>query len=266
MIPRALTIAGSDSGGGAGIQADLKTFTVHGVFGTSAITALTAQNTRGVSGVLAVPAEFVRLQIDAVLDDIGTDVIKTGMLANAEIIRAVARALRERSIERIVVDPVMVAQSGKALLSGDDAVAILIAELLPQATIVTPNLAEAEALLGKPVSSLADMPEAAKAICRLGARACLVKGGHLENSEAVDVLCDQRGAIHELATARVATTHSHGTGCQLSAAIAANLALGLELQPAVTSAKEFITAAIKGGLALGSGDGPANPLAWERRR
>ncbi|HYD49980.1 MAG TPA: bifunctional hydroxymethylpyrimidine kinase/phosphomethylpyrimidine kinase [Terriglobales bacterium] len=262
MIPRALTIAGSDSGGGAGIQADLKTFTVHRVFGTSAVTALTAQNTTGVSGILAIPADFVRRQIDAVLSDIGADAIKTGMLANAEITRTVAEAIAEHRVRAVVVDPVLVAQSGASLLM-DDAVAVLIAELLPLATIVTPNLAEAETLTGEPVRSVEQMKRAAAALCAMGARACLVKGGHLDSGDAVDILC-AGGEIAELRASRVASRHTHGTGCQLAAAIAANLAAGAPLATAVGRAKQFITAAIRDGLQLGAGCGPANPLAWIR--
>ncbi|MEO8602413.1 MAG: bifunctional hydroxymethylpyrimidine kinase/phosphomethylpyrimidine kinase [bacterium] len=260
MLPRVLTIAGSDSSGGAGIQADLKTFTVFRTYGMSAITALTAQNTRGVSGIFAVPPEFVRAQIDAVADDIGIDAAKTGMLANAPIIAAVAAAVRAHRIAPLVVDPVMVAQSGARLLQ-DDARAVLLAELLPLATVVTPNVPEAEALLAMAVPDIAAMREAARRLVALGARAALIKGGHLDGAEAVDVLYDG-SAFHELRAPRRATPHTHGTGCMTAAALTACLARGLDLVTAAHEAKRFITRAIAHGLALGGGNGPANPLVW----
>jgi hydroxymethylpyrimidine/phosphomethylpyrimidine kinase len=260
MLARALTIAGSDSGGGAGIQADLKTFTVFGVYGMSAVTALTAQNTRGVAGIHAVPAAFVRAQIDAVLSDIGVDAAKTGMLVSAETISAVAQAVRAHAITPLVVDPVMLAQSGAALLE-PTACATLQRELLPLATLVTPNVPEAEALTGMTIRSVAEMRQAARALIDLGAAACLVKGGHLRGDEAVDVFDDGRDAV-ELRVARLPTPHTHGTGCQLSAAITAELARGTPLLAAVQRAKRFITVAIRNGLAIGKGAGPANPLAW----
>ncbi len=260
MIARALTIAGSDSGGGAGIQADLKTFSVFGVFGMSAITALTAQNTCTVTGIHVVPAPFVRQQIDAVVSDIGVDAAKTGMLANAAIIGVVAQAIRDHHIERLVVDPVLAAQSGAPLLE-DDARAALLRELVPLAALVTPNIAEAQALTGLTVTSVSEMRQAARALIASGARACLVKGGHLDGAAAVDVFDDGSGA-QELAAPRLPTRHIHGTGCQLSAAITAHLARGLPLRAAVEQAKRFITVAIRGGLAIGRGAGPANPMAW----
>jgi hydroxymethylpyrimidine/phosphomethylpyrimidine kinase len=260
MIVRALTIAGSDSGGGAGIQADLKTFTVFGVFGMSAVTAVTAQNTCGVVGVHAVPAAFVRQQIDAVVSDIGVDAAKTGMLVSAEIIRTVAGAVHAHAIAPLVVDPVMLAQSGGALLE-PAACATLRRELLPLATLVTPNVPEAEALTGMTIRSVAEMRNAARALIDQGAAACLVKGGHLSGDEAVDVFDDGRNAI-ELRVARLPTPHTHGTGCQLSAAITAELARGAPLLAAVECAKRFITVAIRNALAIGTGAGPANPLAW----
>lgn len=264
MIARALTIAGSDSSGGAGIQADLKTFTVFGVYGMSAVTALTAQNTCGVTGIHAVPAAFVRAQVDAVVTDIGVDATKTGMLVSAEIITAVAQAVREHVIAPLVVDPVMVAQSGAALLepAASDA---LLRELLPLATLVTPNVPEAAALTGIAISSVADMRRAARWLIEHGAKACLVKGGHLGGAEAIDVFDDGRNGI-ELRSVRLQTPHTHGTGCQLSAAITANLARGVPLPEAVARAKRFITVAIHHGLALGKGAGPANPLAWLEER
>ncbi|MDQ7820577.1 MAG: bifunctional hydroxymethylpyrimidine kinase/phosphomethylpyrimidine kinase [Armatimonadota bacterium] len=261
MIARALTIAGSDSGGGAGIQADLKTFAVLGVFGTSAITALTAQNTCAVTGVVEVDPAFVAAQIDAVATDIGVDAAKTGMLANAAIIEAVADRVRRHGIARLVVDPVMVAKSGAPLLR-PDAVDALRTRLLPLALVVTPNLPEASALAGgMPIRTEADMLEAARAIGALGPRYVVVKGGHLEESdEAVDLLWDGL-RTHRLAAARARTPHTHGTGCIFSAAIAAWLARGADPPAAVAAAKRFVTAAIQGALPLGRGRGPANPLA-----
>lgn len=260
MLPRVLTIAGSDSSGGAGIQADLKTFTVLRVYGMSAITALTAQNTRGVTGIVSVAPGFVRAQIDAVVTDVGVDAAKTGMLATAAIVRAVAEAVRAHRIAPLVVDPVMVAQSGAPLVEAD-ARAALLRELVPLATVVTPNVPEAEALLDMRVASLADMREAARRLVGAGAAAALVKGGHLDGAEAVDVLFD--GAVwHELRAPRISTRHTHGTGCMTAAALAAGLARGMPLLAAAQEAKRFITVALEGALALGSGSGPANPLAW----
>lgn len=260
MMPRVLTIAGSDSGGGAGIQADLKTFTVFRTYGMSAVTALTAQNTRGVSGIFPVSPEFVRAQIDAVASDIGIDAAKTGMLANRAIIAAVAAAARAHRIAPLVVDPVMVAQSGARLLE-DEARAALLAELLPLAAVVTPNVPEAEALLDMRVHSVADMRMAARRLVEHGAAAALVKGGHIGGEESIDVLYD--GALfHELRAPRLTTPHTHGTGCMLAAALTACLARGMGLVEAAREAKRFITTAIAHGLALGGGHGPANPLAW----
>jgi hydroxymethylpyrimidine/phosphomethylpyrimidine kinase len=260
MLPRLLTIAGSDSSGGAGIQADLKTFTVFRGYGMSAVTALTAQNTQAVRGVVPVDPAFVRAQIDAVVEDIGVDATKTGMLANRELVAAVAAAVRDHSLAPLVVDPVMVAQSGAALLADNarDAVREL---LLPLATVVTPNTPEAAALLAVEVDGVPAMREAATRLVALGARAALVKGGHLGGAESVDVLHDGR-TLHELRAPRLAVRHTHGTGCILAAAIAAGLGGGLDLLAAVEQAKRFVSAAIRGGLALGKGAGPANPLAW----
>jgi len=260
MIARALTIAGSDPSGGAGIQADLKTFTVFRVYGMSAITALTAQNTRGVSGIVTVEPGFVRQQIDVVAADVGVDAAKTGMLATRGIIVAVADALRAHRIERLVVDPVMAAQTGAALLEADARDA-LRATLIPLALIVTPNTIEAEALLDAPVRTLADMRTAARALVAAGARTALVKGGHLAGGDAVDVFFDGT-EVRELGSPRIDTPNTHGTGCILSAAITAGLAQGLGVWEAVVRAKRFVTAAVAGALALGSGSGPANPLAW----
>jgi hydroxymethylpyrimidine/phosphomethylpyrimidine kinase len=263
VFPRALTIAGSDPSGGAGIQADLKTFTVFGVYGMSAVTALTAQNTVAVSGIVPVAGEFVRRQIDAVVTDIGVDAVKTGMLANLEVVSAVVSALREHRIDRLVVDPVMVAQSGASLLE-PAAVNILREDLIPLAMLVTPNAPEAAALLGVNVATVMDLREAAQKLVRLGARAALVTGGHLAGTEAVDVLADGTH-IHELRAPRIATPHTHGTGCMLSAAITAGLARGHSLFDAVTAAKRFIGKAVAAGLAIGKGNGPANPLAWDEQ-
>jgi hydroxymethylpyrimidine/phosphomethylpyrimidine kinase len=261
MLPRALTIAGSDPSGGAGIQADLKTFTVFRVYGMSAVTALTAQNTLGVTGIFSVTPEFVREQIRAVVEDIGVDAAKTGMLANEAIVEAVADAVREHAIGRLVVDPVMVAQSGSTLLA-PAAVESLRRRLIPFAAVLTPNAPEAAALIEAPVASLAQMKEAARRLIDLGPRAVLVKGGHVvEGLEAVDVFYDGLD-LHELRAPRVDTRHTHGTGCMLSSAITACLARGDAPLDAVHEAKDFITAAVSAGLALGAGNGPANPLAW----
>ncbi len=258
VIPRAMTIAGSDSGGGAGIQADLKTFSALGVFGTTAITALTAQNTRGVTAVVELTPEFVAAQIDAVITDIGIDAAKTGMLANAAIIEVVAQKVREHRIERLVVDPVMIAKSGASLLRSD-AVEALRRRLLPLALVITPNLPEASALSQRPVRTAREMEEVARALHALGPRYVVVKGGHLEDAESTDVLFDGH-EIHYYPAARIATRHTHGTGCIFSAAIAAGLAQGLDPRSAVAQAKRVVTAAIEGGLPLGTGHGPANPM------
>lgn len=260
MIPRALTIAGSDSGGGAGIQADLKTFAALGVFGMSAITALTAQNTREVTAVVELDPAFVGAQIDAVVTDIGVDAAKTGMLANAAIIAMVARKVGEHRIERLAVDPVMIAKSGASLLR-PEAVTALREVLLPAALVITPNLSEAAALIGQPIRTVADQEAAARRLHALGPRYVVVKGGHLEDAaEAVDVLYDGR-EFRRYARPRIRTRHTHGTGCIFAAAIAAYLAQGRGVPEAVAGAKEFVTRAIEHGLPLGQGYGPANPMA-----
>ncbi len=254
-IPRVLTIAGSDSGGGAGIQADLKTYLAHKVFGMSAITSVTAQNTQGVLGIHDLPPDFVALQIRAVLDDIGTQVVKTGMLSNAEIIRAVAHTLREYEIPYIVVDPVMRAKGGDPLLQ-PEAQEALIQEMLPLATVVTPNLPEAEALTQMEIRSLQEMKEAARRIHRMGPRFVLVKGGHLESSDrSIDLLYDGR-QFHRYEADRIPTRNTHGTGCTFASAIAANLALGYSVPEAVDRAKAYVTGAIRHSLPLGKGHGP----------
>jgi hydroxymethylpyrimidine kinase/phosphomethylpyrimidine kinase len=256
-IPRALTIAGSDSGGGAGIQADLKTFAMLGVWGMSALTSVTVQNTKGVTGVADVPAETVGAQIRAVVTDIGVDAAKTGMLSSEAIVHAVADALEEVGVPNLVVDPVFVSKHGHPLLR-PDAVDALRSRVLPLATLVTPNLHEAAGLAGVPVDSRDDMRRAAEAILRLGPRAVLVKGGHLEGDRADDLFVDAERE-EWVPAPRVATPHTHGTGCVLSAAIAAHLARGEELLEAVRKGKAFVTEAIRHALPLGEGIGPVSP-------
>jgi hydroxymethylpyrimidine/phosphomethylpyrimidine kinase len=257
-LPRALTIAGSDSGGGAGIQADLKTFGALGVYGMSAVTAVTVQNTKGVSGYEEVAPETVAGQIRAVATDIGVDAAKTGMLASAAIIEAVADAVSETAITNLVVDPVFVSKHGHPLL-GEDAVASLKERIVPLAAVVTPNLHEAGGLTGRRVESRDQMKDAAEAILGLGARSVLVKGGHLEEGRAADLFFD--GDCMEWVEAeRIDTPHTHGTGCVLSAAITAHLARGVDLLEAVARGKSFVTEAIRHGLAIGEGIGPVNPL------
>ena len=251
-IPRALTIAGSDSGGGAGIQADLKTFSAFRVFGMSVITAVTAQNSVGVQGVENLPPAFVALQLRSVLSDFGADAAKCGMLSTAAIIEAVAGVLAERPVDKLVVDPVMVAKSGAALLQ-PDAQDALVRRILPLALLVTPNLPEAEALAGMPVTTRAEMEEAARRIHAMGPRNVLVKGGHLKE-DAVDVLWNGR-ALTAFSVARVDSSNTHGTGCTLSAAITAGLARGEALPEAVRTAKAYVTKAIAEGFQAGRGVG-----------
>jgi hydroxymethylpyrimidine kinase/phosphomethylpyrimidine kinase/thiamine-phosphate diphosphorylase len=264
---RVLTVAGSDSGGGAGIQADLKTVTLLGGYGMSAVTALTAQNTRGVHGIHAAPPEFVAAQMEAVLADLGADVAKTGMLFSAGIIHEVAAAVGRHALPA-VVDPVMIAKGGAALLR-PEAVAALREELLPRTYLLTPNLPEAEALTGLRIGDEAAMAEAARRLQAMGARHVLVKGGHLPGEEAVDLLL-AGDTLHRFAAPRLATAGTHGTGCTLSAAIAALLAQGVPLVEAVAGAKEFLTRAIETALPLGAGHGPLNhwqgAKAVERKR
>jgi hydroxymethylpyrimidine/phosphomethylpyrimidine kinase len=257
-LPRALTIAGSDSGGGAGIQADLKTFFALGCHGMSALTALTAQNTVAVTAIHEVPPEFVIAQIDAVVSDIGVDAAKTGMLSSAGIVEAVAKAVEVHGIKRLVVDPVFVSKHRDHLLA-PEAVSALTDRLLPLAEVVTPNLYEAEGLVGGgEIQSLDDMREAAKALRALGPRFVLVKGGHLPGDSAIDVLFNGRDFV-ELTGPRFDTKDTHGTGCALSAAIAARLAHGDNTETAVRTAKEFVAGAIRHGLRIGKGYGPVNP-------
>jgi hydroxymethylpyrimidine/phosphomethylpyrimidine kinase len=259
-LPVALTIAGSDSGGGAGIQADLKTFAALGVHGCSVITALTAQNTITVSAIHDVPPDFVRAQFDAVVPDLHPAAAKTGMLSSPEIIETVARAVEDYGLAQLVVDPVMVAKGGAKLLR-DEAVSALRSRLLPLAAVITPNLPEAEVLLGRPVHSLDERRQAARDLQALGPRAVVVKGGHAEG-DAVDILFDGEDLV-ELRADRIATANTHGSGCTFSAAIAAGLARGLPVRGAVEAAKEFITGAIAGAIEAGSGHGPVNPL-WRQ--
>ncbi len=257
----ALTIAGSDSGGGAGIQADLKSFAAHGVYGTSAITALTAQNTRSVRGVFAVPPEFVVAQIDAVASDITVHAAKTGMLATPEIVEAVAQALSRWAFPHVVVDPVMVAKSGDQLLA-EAAVQSVRRDLVPRASVITPNRMEAEVLLGRPVLTRADARDAARRLVDLGARAAVVKGGHFDEVEVVDLLFDG-STFHEFRHPRQQTRHTHGTGCTFAAALAANLALGHALPDAVQRTTDYVAGAIAHGLAIGGGHGPLDHF-WNR--
>ena len=254
-MPSVLTIAGSDSSAGAGIQADLKTFAALGVYGTCAITAITAQNTLGVGSVQEMPPDIVAAQIEAVVTDIRPDAVKTGMLASAAIIEVVAAKVREHGLPNLVVDPVMVAKSGDRLLR-EDAVAAL-RELLPLATVVTPNLPEAEALTARPVQSDEDVRRAAEEIVGLGARAVVVKGGHRESAEAVDVLYDGK-SFREYSAPRVETTSTHGTGCTFASAIAAGLAGGLPLAEAVGEAKAYLTEALRRAYPIGGGHGPVH--------
>ncbi len=256
--PRALTIAGSDSGGGAGIQADLKTFAAFGVYGASAITAVTAQNTLGVRAIHEVPAAVVAAQIDAVLEDIGADAVKTGMLSSAEIIATVADRLRAHAVAAVVVDPVMVAKSGDRLLR-EDAVQALRELLLPLATVVTPNAPEATVLSGIDVVDAPSAREAARLIHDLGPAVVIVKGGHLEGETSDDLVFD--GVTFEILSGRrVATRRTHGTGCTFSAAIAAGLARGLPPFEAARQARVYLQGAIEHAEPLGAGYGPVNHL------
>lgn len=261
MRGRVLVVAGSDSGGGAGIQADIKTITAHRAFAATAVTALTAQSTLGVFGVYPVPAAFVAQQMEVVLDDIGADIVKTGMLPDEEIIGAVARvvtARRERPA--LVVDPVMVAKGGARLMSGP-AEAAIVRDLLPLAKLVTPNVPEAEALTGLAIRTEGDLVAAGEALVSMGARAALVKGGHLDGPEVVDALVRPGTAPLLVRHARLTTRHTHGTGCTLASAIAALLARGVMLDAAVTRAIDYVTRAIQAAPGLGGGHGPLNH-AW----
>ncbi|MDE2607032.1 MAG: bifunctional hydroxymethylpyrimidine kinase/phosphomethylpyrimidine kinase [Burkholderiales bacterium] len=257
--PRVLSIAGSDSGGGAGIQADLKTFSALGCYGMTAITALTAQNTLGVRSIHAVPLPHLADQIDAVIEDIGADAVKIGMLHSADTVRTVASALVRHRITKVVLDPVMVATSGAKLID-DQAIAVLVRELFPLATVVTPNLDEAALLVGRPLASEADMEAAARQLIAQGAPAMLLKGGHLAGDQVSDLLLARDGAPQWMRAPRIPTSNTHGTGCTLSSAIASHLALGADLGEAVARARDYVRGALEAGARVrtGAGSGPLN--------
>jgi hydroxymethylpyrimidine/phosphomethylpyrimidine kinase len=257
---RVLTIAGSDSGGGAGIQADLKTIAANGCYGASVITALTAQNTLGVSGIHPVPVDFVTAQMDAVLSDIGADAVKIGMLFSPELIRAVAQGLKRHGVRTVVLDPVMVAQSGDKLLQ-DEAIDALKRELIPLATLITPNLPEASVLLGRDIATHEAAQAAVTDLAALGCESVLVKGGHLESGDSDDTLfLGSENRIVTLPGVRIQTRNNHGTGCTLSSAIASHLARGADVETAVREAKDYISGAIRAGAdyVLGQGHGPVH--------
>ena len=264
---KVLTIAGSDSGGGAGIQADLKTFSAIGCYGMSVITALTAQNTRGVTGIHAVPPDFAVQQIEAVFSDMGADAVKIGMLYSAELIEAVAAALKKHGARKIVLDPVMVAQSGDKLLQ-DDAIEAIKTHLMPLADVVTPNIPEAEVLCGRTLEQRSDIESAAETLARHGSRSILIKGGHGDQNESTDILflANEKRFVN-LTAERIETTNNHGTGCTLSSAIASYMAKGNDIEPAVQKAKTFMNQAITAGAAykLGHGHGPVHHFFqwWE---
>jgi hydroxymethylpyrimidine/phosphomethylpyrimidine kinase len=260
--PLALTIAGSDPSGGAGIQADLKTFEAHGVYGMSVITALTAQNTLGVQGVEVVSPAFVRRQLDSVLEDVGADAAKTGMLASAEVMDAVASGIREHRLETLVVDPVAASKHGDSLLE-PEALSTLRETIVPLALVATPNLGEVELLTGVAVSDAGDMERAASAMLELGCSWVLVKGGHLEGEDAADLLTDGRDR-QWLRAPRLEVRDTHGTGCTLAAAITSRLAMGDDVVPAVSAAKEYLTGALRRGVRIGSGIGPVDH-GWRTR-
>ena len=255
-MKQVLTIAGSDSGGGAGIQADIKAMSANGVFAMSAITAITAQNTEEVTDIFELPVSIIAAQIDAVFDDFDVAAVKTGMLSSAEIVNVVAKLLKPQSVTNLVVDPVMISKSGHRLLK-PDAVEALMHELIPLALVVTPNIHEAQQLSGIEIKTLADARKAAKIIHRLGCRHVLIKGGHLLEDRATDLLYD--GRFFELFKSEfIETPHTHGTGCTYASAIAAHLALGKPLAQAVTAAKAYLTEAIRHGLSIGHGNGPTH--------
>ena len=256
---RVLSIAGSDSGGGAGIQADLKTFSALGCYGMTAITAITAQNTQGVRAIHGISPDMLRAQIDAVAEDIGVDAVKIGMLHDPEVVRVVVKAIARHQMLQVVLDPVMVATSGDRLMA-DETVGVLVQELFPRVTVITPNLDEAALLLGRSIDGADALDEAASALLALGAPAVLLKGGHLPGDLVVDVLALAGGGRLRLQSPRIATHNGHGTGCTLSAAIAAHLALGLPLPQAVEQARAYILGAIAAGADVhtGHGHGPLN--------
>jgi hydroxymethylpyrimidine/phosphomethylpyrimidine kinase len=257
--PRVLSIAGSDSGGGAGIQADLKTFAALGCYGMTAITALTAQNTLGVRAIHGVPPAMLRAQIDAVLEDIGAHAVKIGMLHSPEIVLTVAEAIDRHALKKVVLDPVMVATSG-AVLIDDPAIAVLVRELFGRASVVTPNLDEAALLVGRSLDSEAAMEAAARELLAMGAPAVLLKGGHLAGDVVSDLLITNNGELHWMRAPRIDTANTHGTGCTLSSAIAAQLALGATLLQAVQAARAYVRAALQAGARVrtGAGSGPLN--------
>lgn len=256
---RVLSIAGSDSGGGAGIQADLKTFSALGCYGMTAITALTAQNTLGVSGIHGVPADFLKAQIKAVVEDIGVDAVKLGMLHAPEIVEVVAWAIDHYKLPNVVLDPVMVATSGDRLIAAET-VKGLVRELFPRAVVVTPNLDEAALLIGHPINGVDALDDAASELLALGAKAVLLKGGHLPGDDVVDLLAEASGDRLRLASTRIASRNLHGTGCTLSSAIAAHLALGYDLAQSVERARGYVVAAMEAGadVKIGAGHGPLN--------
>jgi hydroxymethylpyrimidine/phosphomethylpyrimidine kinase len=254
-----LTIAGSDSGGGAGIQADLKTFAALGCYGMSAITALTAQNTVGVQGIHAVPASFLKAQIQSVMDDIGVDALKIGMLHEPAIVAVVAWAIDHYNIRHVVLDPVMVATSGDRLIA-QETVQVLVRELFPRVTVVTPNLDEAQLLLGHPIADAQALNAAAQGLMAMGAKALLLKGGHLLGDEVVDLLVQAKGPTRRLASSRIPSRNVHGTGCTLSSALATYLGHGLPLDQAAARAKDYVARAIAAAdsLTVGLGHGPTH--------
>jgi hydroxymethylpyrimidine/phosphomethylpyrimidine kinase len=256
---RVLSIAGSDSGGGAGIQADLKTFSALGCYGMTAITAITAQNTQGVRGIHGIPPEMLKAQIDAVVEDIGVDAVKIGMLHSPEVVNVVAEAIRAHGLPHVVLDPVMVSTSGHMLIA-TETVGAMVQELFPLAEVITPNLDEAGWLLGRPVEGIEALDAAADGLLAMGAQAVLLKGGHLPGDWVVDVLASAGGQRERLQSARIATHNGHGTGCTLSSAIASHLALGLPLAQAVQAARSYILGAIAAGADVhtGRGHGPLN--------
>ncbi|MFZ2293765.1 MAG: bifunctional hydroxymethylpyrimidine kinase/phosphomethylpyrimidine kinase [Polaromonas sp.] len=257
--PRVLSIAGSDSGGGAGIQADLKTFSALGCYGMTAITALTAQNTLGVRAIHGIPPEILRDQIDAVVEDIGVHAVKIGMLHSPEIVNTVAAAIDRHGLQKVVLDPVMVATSG-AVLIDNPAIAVLVHELFWRAAVVTPNLDEASLLVGRPLDSEKAMEAAAQELLAMGARAVLLKGGHLAGEVVSDLLMTQTGELHWMRAPRIHSVNTHGTGCTLSSAMAAHLALGAPLLDAVEAARTYVRAALEAGAKVrtGGGNGPLN--------
>jgi len=257
--PRVLSIAGSDSGGGAGIQADLKTFSALGCYGMTAITALTAQNTLGVRAIHGVPPQMLRDQIDAVVEDLGVDAVKIGMLHAPEIVQTVADAIDRHALKKVVLDPVMAATSGAALID-NPAIAVLVRELFWRAAVVTPNLDEASLLVGRALTNEREMQAAAQELLAKGAHAVLLKGGHLAGEVVSDLLATENGELHWMRAPRIHSANTHGTGCTLSSAIAAHLALGASLLEAVQAARSYVRAALEAGanVRTGAGGGPLN--------